>query len=100
MAEELRLLPEAIAQWREGVALFLAAARRLETATTSAEAVLAQIEASGLLEQLERLQALSLEIGRQTAGGSAAVGEQVLEETRRNMEAFARLFTGPPSDPR
>lgn len=100
MADELRRLPDAIAQWREGVALFLAAARRLETTTSSAEALLAQIEDSGLLEQLERLQALSFEIGRQTAGGSAAVGEQVLEETRRNIEAFARLFTGQPSDQR
>lgn len=98
MAEEMRLLPEAIAQWREGVGLFLAAARRLETATTSAEAMLAQVEASGLLEQLERVQALSLEVGRQAAGGSAAVGEQMLDETRRNIEAFARLFAGPPSD--
>ena len=100
MADELRRLPEAIAQWREGAALFLATARRLEAATSSAETLLAQVEASGLLEQLERMQALSLEMGRSAAGGGTAVGEQVLEETRRNIEAFARLFSGtPPDDP-
>jgi hypothetical protein len=96
MAEELARLPDAIAQWREGVALFLAVARRLESTTSSAEELLAQVEASGLLEQLERLQALSLEIGRQAPVGGTAVGGQVLGETRRNIEAFARLFTGPP----
>lgn len=100
MTEELRQLPEAIAQWREGVALFLAAARRLEAVTGSAEELMAQIEASGLLEQLERLQALGLELTRQAAGGGAIVGEQVLDETRRNLEAFTRLFIGPPrTDP-
>jgi hypothetical protein len=96
MAEELSQLPDAIAQWREGVALFLAVARRLESATSSAEALLAQVEASGLLDQLERLQALSLEIDRHATVGGAAMGEQVLDETRRNIEAFARLFTAPP----
>lgn len=96
LGEELRQLPDAIAQWREGVALFLAVARRLESATTSAEDVLAQVEASGLLDQLERLQALSLEIGRHATTGGTAVGEQVLDETRRNIEAFTRLFTAPP----
>jgi len=97
MAEELARLPDAIAQWREGVALFLAAARRLESTTSSAEHLLAQVEASGLLDQLERLQALSLEIGRHATVGDAAIGGQVLDETRRNIEAFARLFTVPPS---
>lgn len=96
LGEELRQLPDAIAQWREGVALFLAVARRLESATTSAEDVLAQVEASGLLDQLERLQALSLEIGRHPTAGGTAVGDQVLDETRRNIEAFTRLFTAPP----
>lgn len=96
MAEELRQLPDAIAQWREGVALFLAVARRLESATTSAEDLLAQVEASGLLDQLERLQALSLEIGRHATAGGTVTGEQVLDETRRNIEAFTRLFTAPP----
>lgn len=96
MAEELRQLPDAIAQWREGVALFLAVARRLESATTSAEDLLAQVEASGLLDQLERLQALSLEIGRHATAGGTVMGEQVLDETRRNIEAFTRLFTAPP----
>jgi hypothetical protein len=98
MADELRQLPDAIAQWREGVALFLAVARRLEVATASAEDLLAQVEASGVLEQLERLQVLSLEIGRRTAVGGTAIGEQVLGETRRNLEAFARLFSVPPAD--
>jgi len=96
MAEELARLPDAIAQWREGVALFLAVARRLESATTSAEDLLAQVEASGLPDQLERLQALSLEIGRHATADGTVIGEQVLDETRRNIEAFARLFTGPP----
>lgn len=96
MAEELRQLPDAIAQWREGVALFLAVARQLESATTSAEDLLAQVEASGLLDQLERLQALSLEIGRHATAGGTVTGEQVLDETRRNIEAFTRLFTAPP----
>lgn len=97
MAEEFRQLPDVIAQWREGVTLFLAVARRLEAATSSAEAVLAQVEAAGLVEQLQRLQTLSYEIGRATAAGSSAMGEQWLEETRRNLEAFTRLFV-PPSD--
>lgn len=96
MAEELRRLPDAIAQWREGVALFLAVARRLESATTSAEDLLSQIEASGLLDQLERLQALSLEISRHATADGTAIGEHVLDETRRNIEAFTRLFTAPP----
>lgn len=96
MAEELSRLPDAIAQWREGVALFLAVTRRLESATSSAEELLTQVEASGLLDQLERLQALSLEIGRHATVGGAAMGEQVLDETRRNIDAFTRLFTAPP----
>ncbi|HEX6257445.1 MAG TPA: hypothetical protein VFZ70_16670 [Euzebyales bacterium] len=96
MAEELSQLPEAIAQWRQGVALFLAVARRLEAATGSAEELLAQIEASGLTDQLAKLQALSFEVGRQTAVGGTAVGEQVLDEARRNIEAFTRLFAPPP----
>jgi hypothetical protein len=96
MAEELSQLPEAIAQWREGVALFLAVARRLEAATGSAEDLLAQIEALGLTEQFAKLQALSFEVGRQTATGGTAVGEQVLDEARRNIEAFTRLFVPPP----
>ncbi len=103
MADELRQLPDAIAQWREGAALLLSVARRLEAATASAEQMLAQIEASGLLEQIQRLQALSFELGRQAAGGSATIGEQMIDETRRNIEAMTRLLTGssappPPSD--
>lgn len=100
MADELRRLPDAIAQWREGVAMFHTVASRLESATTSAEDLLAQVEASGLLDQLERLQALSLEIGRHATVGGTAIGEQVLDETRRNIEAFTRLFTAPPSTDR
>lgn len=98
MADEFRQLPDVIAQWREGVALFLAVARRLEAATSSAEDLLAQVEAAGLVEQLQQLQALSYEIGRATAAGSSAMGEQWLEETRRNLEAFTRLFVPPPDD--
>lgn len=98
MADELRRLPDAIAQWREGVALFLTVARRMEAATGSAEELLAQIEAAGLVEQLQRLQALSFEIGRHTAAGGSAVGEQLLDETRRNIEAFTRMFVPPPGD--
>lgn len=98
MAEELRQLPDAIAQWREGVALFLAAARRMEAATASAEELLAQVEASGLPEQLQRLQALSMELGRQAAGGGAALGEQMLDETRRNVETLTRMLMGVPPE--
>ena len=98
MAEELRQLPDAIAQWREGVALFLAAARRMEAATASAEELLAQVEASGLPEQLQRLQALSRELGRQAAGGGAALGEQMLDETRRNVETLTRMLMGVPPE--
>lgn len=94
LAEELRHLPDAMAQWREGVTLFLAAARRMEAATASAEELLAQVEASGLPEQMQRLQALSLELGRQAAGGGAAFGEQMLSETRRNVEALTRMLMG------
>lgn len=102
MADELRQLPEAIAQWREGVALFLGVARRLEAATSSAEQLLAQAEAAGLVDQLQRLQALSVELGRQAADGGATIGEQMLDETRRNIEAVTRLFGAslpPPRDP-
>lgn len=98
MAEELRQLPDAITQWREGVALFLAAARRMEAATASAEELLAQVEASGLPEQLQRLQALSMELGRQAAGGGAALGEQMLDETRRNVETLTRMLMGVPPE--
>lgn len=98
-AEELRQLPDAIAQWREGVALFLAAARRMEAATANAEEVLAQIEASGLPEQLLRLQAVSMELGRQAAGGGgAAFGEEMFTETRRNVEALTRVLMGTPPE--
>jgi hypothetical protein len=98
MADELRQLPDAIAQWREGVTLFLAAARRMEAATKGAEDLVAQVEASGLPEQLQRLQALSMELGRQAAGGGAAFGEQMLTETRRNVEALTRMLMGPPPE--
>lgn len=96
MADELRQLPDTIAQWREGVALFLAVARRLESATSNAEDLLAQVEASGLLDQMERLQILGLEIGRRATAGGDAIGEQMIDETRRNIAAFARLLAGPP----
>lgn len=96
MADELRQLPEAIAQWREGVALFVGVARRLEQTTSSAEQLVAQLEAAGLVEQLQRLQALSFEFGRQTADGGATIGEQVVDETRRNIEAITRMFSAPP----
>ncbi len=98
MADELRQLPDAIAQWREGVALFLAAARRMEAATANAEEVLAQIEASGLPEQLQRLQAVSMELGRQAAGGRAALSEEMFTETRRNVEALTRMLMGTPPE--
>jgi hypothetical protein len=103
MADELRQLPEAIAQWREGVALFVGVARRLEAATSNAEQLLAQVEATGLVEQLQRMQALSVEFGRQAADGGATMGEQMVEETRRNIEAITRLFGAslpPPQDSR
>lgn len=96
MAEELRHLPDAIAQWREGVELFLASARRMEAATASAEQLLAQVEASRLPEQVQRLQALSMELGRQAAGGSAALSEQMVSETQRNVEALTRMLMGAP----
>lgn len=99
MAEELRHLPDALVQWREGVELFLASARRMEAATASAEQLLAQVEASGLPEQVQRLQAISMELGRQAAGGGAALNEQMLSETRRNVEALTRmLMRAPPQE--
>lgn len=98
MADELRHLPDAMAQWREGVALFLAAARRMEAATASAEELLAQVEAAGLPEQVPRLQAISMELGRQAAGGGAPIGDQMLSETRRNVEALTRMLMGAPPE--
>jgi hypothetical protein len=85
------------------VALFLGVARRLEAATSNAEQLLAQVEATGLVEQLQRLQALSAEFGRQAADGGATMGEQMVDETRRNIEAITRLFgtaLPPPPDSR
>lgn len=96
MADELRHLPDAIAQWREGVTLFLSVARRLEATTATAEQLLAQAEAAGFVEQLERLQALGVELSRQAAGSGATVGEHMIDETRRNIEAVTRLLSGPP----
>jgi hypothetical protein len=96
MAQELVRLPDSIAQWREGVALFLSVARRMEAVTTAAEQLLAQVEASGVPEQLERLNRLWLEMGSAMTGGGATFGEQVIEETRRNVAALTRLFGEPP----
>jgi len=96
MSEELVRLPDAIAQWREGVAIFVGVARRLEAVTASAEHLLDQIDASGVPEQLERLNRLGLELTREVAGGGAAVGEQMLDETRRNVAALTRLFAQRP----
>jgi hypothetical protein len=91
MAHELVRLPDAIAQWREGAALFLSVARRMETVTTAAEQLLEQVDASGVPEQLERLNRLWLDLSTK-AGGGATFGEQMLEETRRNVAALTRLF--------
>lgn len=100
MTEELVRLPDAIAQWREGVAIFVGVARRLETVTASAEHLLEQIDASGVPEQLERLNRLGLELTREMTremtGGGATVGEQMLDETRRNVAALTRLFAQRP----
>ena len=98
MAQELVRLPDSIAQWREGVALFLNAARRMDAVTTAAEQLVAQIEASGVPEQLERLNRIWLDMGRAMASGGATMGDQVLEETRRNVAALTRLFGEPPRD--
>jgi hypothetical protein len=92
MAHELVRLPDSIAQWREGVALFLNVARRMDAVTTTAEQLLAQVEASGVPEQLERLNRMRLDMSRALAGGGASVGEQVLEETRRSVAVLTRLF--------
>ena len=96
MSEELVRLPDAIAQWREGVAIFVGVARRLEAVTASAEHLLDQIEASGVPEQLESLNRLGLELTREVTGGGAAIGEQMLDETRRNVAALTRLFAQRP----
>jgi hypothetical protein len=96
MSEELVRLPDAIAQWREGVAIFVGVARRLEAVTASAEHLLDQIEASGVPEQLERLNRLGLELTREVTGGGTAIGEQMLDETRRNVAALTRLFAQRP----
>lgn len=98
MADELVRLPDAIAQWREGVAIFINVARRMEMVTASAEQLLEQIEASGVPEQLERLNRLGMELTREVAGGGAAVGEQMLDETRRNVAALTRLFAQAPPE--
>jgi hypothetical protein len=96
MSEELVRLPDAIAQWREGVAIFVGVARRLEAVTASAEHLLDQIEASGVPEQLERLNRLGLELTREVTAGGAGIGEQMLDETRRNVAALTRLFAQRP----
>jgi hypothetical protein len=92
MAEELARLPDAIAQWREGVAIFVGVARRMEAVTASAEHLLEQIDASGVPEQLERLNRLGRDLTREVTSGGATVGEQMLNETRRNVAALTRLF--------
>ncbi|HSK90229.1 MAG TPA: hypothetical protein VK875_02845 [Euzebyales bacterium] len=97
MADELIRLPDVIAQWREGVAIFVGVARRLEAVTVTAEQLLQQIDASGVPEQLERLNRLGRDLSREVAG-TATAGEQVLDETRRNVAALTRLFTQPPPE--
>lgn len=92
MVDELTLLPDAIGQWREGVNIFVGVARRLERVTASAEHLLEQIDASGVPEQLERLNRVGLELTRDLTGGGASVGEQVLSETKRNVAALTQLF--------
>ena len=99
MAQELVRLPDSIAQWREGVAIFVGVARRLETVTAAAEQLLEQIDASGVPEQLERLNRLGLALTRDVASGGAAVGEQMLNDTVRNVTALTRLFGQPPTRP-
>lgn len=96
MVDELAALPDAIAQWREGVTVFLGVARRLERVTSSAEHLLEQIDASGVPEQLERLNRIGLELTRDLTGGGATVGEQVLNETRRNVAALTQLLAPQP----
>jgi hypothetical protein len=98
MAEELARLPDAIAQWREGVAIFVGVARRMEAVTASAEHLLEQIDASGVPEQLERLNRLGLALTREVTGGGATAGEQMLNETRRNVAALTRLFEPRPPE--
>lgn len=100
MVDELAALPDAIAQWREGVAIFVGVARRLEHVTVSAERLLEQIEASGVPEQLERLNRLGLELTREFTGTGATAGEQMLNETRRNVAALTQLFAPRPPRPR
>lgn len=96
MVDELAALPDAIAQWRESVTVFLGVARRLERVTSSAEHLLEQIDASGVPEQLERLNRIGLELTRDVTGGGATVSEQVLNETRRNVAALTQLFAPQP----
>jgi hypothetical protein len=92
LTQELVRLPDSIAQWREGVALFLDAARRMDAVTTAAEDLFAQIEASGVPEQIERLNRMWLDVSRTMASGGATVGEQVIEEARRSVTELGRLF--------
>lgn len=96
MVDELAALPDAITQWRESVTIFLGVARRLERVTSSAEHLLEQIDASGVPEQLERLNRIGLELTRDLTGGGATVGEQVLNETRRNVAALTQLLAPQP----
>jgi hypothetical protein len=39
-----------------------------------------------------------MELGRQAAGGGAALGEQMLDETRRNVETLTRMLMSVPPE--
>jgi hypothetical protein len=99
MAQEVIRLPDAIAQWREGVAIFLGVAQRMEAVTATAEQLLKQLEDAGVPEQLDRLNRLWPYLTAAMTGGGATVGEQVVEETRRNVAALMKMFTERPNEP-
>jgi DNA-binding IclR family transcriptional regulator len=99
MVQEVIRLPDSIAQWREGVAIFLTVAQRMEAVTATAEQLLKQLEDAGVPEQLDRLNRLWLDLTAAMTGGGATVGEQVVEETRRNVAALMKMFTERPNEP-
>ena len=99
MGQELIRLPDTMAQWREGVEIFLGVAQRMEAVTASAEQLLKQLHDAGLPEQAERLSKLWLDLTAAMASGGANLGEQVVEETRRNVAALVKLFAERPIEP-
>jgi hypothetical protein len=71
----------------------------MEAVTAAAEQLLKQLHDAGLPEQAERLSKLWLDLTAAMASGGANLGEQVVEETRRNVAALVKLFAERPIEP-